>query len=291
MVRNLTWAMLAWALAGPVCGDDWPQWRGPDRTDISGEDRLLQAWPEDGPPRQWLYRQAGAGYAGFAVAEGRLLTMGTRDDRCILLALDAETGEELWATPFADVYGNGWGDGPRATPTVQGRLVYAMSGNGTLICARLDSGQPEWQVTMEDFGATSPNGGMPNRCWSMATRSSAAQAVTKGPSWRLEAASGRLRWQAEDVFDEAQYSSIIPITRNGRREYVQLFMKTLCGVAAEDGTVALEPSLERPRRRLPHPHLPGQSRLRLVRLRGRFDVCAASRIETAARRPRSTATR
>src|SRR6267142_1827620 len=29
--------------------DDWPQFRGPDRTGISKEKGLLQTWPKDGP--------------------------------------------------------------------------------------------------------------------------------------------------------------------------------------------------------------------------------------------------
>ena len=28
---------------------NWPQWRGPDRTDISEETGLLQDWPDGGP--------------------------------------------------------------------------------------------------------------------------------------------------------------------------------------------------------------------------------------------------
>jgi len=28
---------------------DWPQWRGPERTNISKETGLLDQWPDDGP--------------------------------------------------------------------------------------------------------------------------------------------------------------------------------------------------------------------------------------------------
>ena len=56
--------------------DDWTQWRGKDRADISTEKGLLQEWPEKGPARLWTNNQAGLGYAGFAVVGNRLYTMG-----------------------------------------------------------------------------------------------------------------------------------------------------------------------------------------------------------------------
>ena len=40
---------------------DWPQWRGPDRTDVSRETGLLREWPAGGPKRLWLYKNAGNG--------------------------------------------------------------------------------------------------------------------------------------------------------------------------------------------------------------------------------------
>jgi len=36
-----------------VAGGDWPQWRGPDRTNLSKEMGLLKTWPKDGPPLLW----------------------------------------------------------------------------------------------------------------------------------------------------------------------------------------------------------------------------------------------
>src|ERR1051325_8792863 len=78
---------------------DWPQWRGPQRTDISQETGLLKQWPAEGPKQVWIYKNAGNGYSGPAIVGGKLFTMGTRDGKEILLALDANNGKELWATP------------------------------------------------------------------------------------------------------------------------------------------------------------------------------------------------
>src|SRR4029079_2516017 len=33
--------------------DDWPGWRGADRTGVSNEKGLLKKWPKDGPRQAW----------------------------------------------------------------------------------------------------------------------------------------------------------------------------------------------------------------------------------------------
>src|SRR5262249_26378344 len=75
---------------------DWKQWRGPDRSDVSAEKGLLATWPQDGPRQLWTFTNAGSGYSGFSVADGKLFTMGTRGDTEIVIALEAAKGTELW---------------------------------------------------------------------------------------------------------------------------------------------------------------------------------------------------
>src|SRR5512132_2209324 len=105
---------------------DWPQWRGPNRDDVSKETGLLKSWPTGGPKRIWLYENAGNGYSGPAIVAGKLFTVGTRSGSEVLIALDANTGKELWVATLGSIFDNNWGDGPRGTPTVDGDKVYAL---------------------------------------------------------------------------------------------------------------------------------------------------------------------
>ena len=41
------------ASALSAAAHDWPQWRGPDRSDVSKETGLLKTWPAGGPKRVW----------------------------------------------------------------------------------------------------------------------------------------------------------------------------------------------------------------------------------------------
>ncbi len=52
--------------------DDWPQWRGPDRTGISKERGLLQEWPTEGPRLIWSQKDLGDGYSTPAIVGGRI---------------------------------------------------------------------------------------------------------------------------------------------------------------------------------------------------------------------------
>src|SRR5262249_6922047 len=46
---------------------EWPQWRGPDRSDVSKETGLLTSWPKEGPKLLWTYESAGVGFSGPAI--------------------------------------------------------------------------------------------------------------------------------------------------------------------------------------------------------------------------------
>src|SRR5205809_650412 len=83
---------------------DWPQWRGPQRNDLSQETGLLKQWPPEGPKQVWIYKNAGNGYSGPAVVGGKLYTLGTRDGSEILLCLDAAKGTELWVTKVGPIF-------------------------------------------------------------------------------------------------------------------------------------------------------------------------------------------
>src|SRR4051794_6727059 len=66
-------------------GDDWPQWRGPNRDGISKEIGLLKEWPEGGPKPLWQARDIGDGYSTPAVVGDRLYLISNRgpDDELV----------------------------------------------------------------------------------------------------------------------------------------------------------------------------------------------------------------
>ncbi len=216
---------------------DWPQWRGADRTDISKETGLLKSWPEGGPKLVWINKDVGLGYSGYAIAGGRLFTIGLRGDTELLIAVDVKTGKELWTTPVGPILKNGWGDGPRATPTVDGDMVFAMGGNGGVLAVKAADGKEVWKAMMRDFGGRTPTWGYCESVLVDEGRVICTPGGGQGTLLALDKATGKKIWQSEGWGDGAQYSSPIVATHNGKRQYIQLTMQNVAGVEAKTGKV------------------------------------------------------
>ena len=90
------------------------------------EKGLLQDWPEGGPKKMWTVNDAGLGYSGVTVQAGSLYTMGAFDKKEMLLAYNSSSGEKLWEVHVGELLTNGWGDGPRMSPTISNGKIYAL---------------------------------------------------------------------------------------------------------------------------------------------------------------------
>ena len=221
----------------PLQGADWPGWRGPQRTDVSTETGLLKSWSEKGPTQLWVYEDAGLGYSGPAIVGKQMFLLGTRDEAEVLIAIDVATGKERWATPIGSILNNGWGNGPRSTPTVDGNLVYALGGRGSLLCAKIQNGETVWKVSLTDFGGRVPGWGYTESVLVDGDQVLCTPGGKQGTILALNKKTGKKVWQSSDITDGAQYASIIVAEHAGQRQYIQLTMKNMLGVAAETGKV------------------------------------------------------
>ena len=125
---------------------DWPQWRGSNRDGISSETGLLTSWPSGGPKIVWRISGLGVGYSSFSIVDGRMYTQGQRGKQEFVLALDVKTGNKLWETVTSRDFENDRGSGPRGTPTFDNGKLYAMTGEGTVVCLDAATGKIVWQI-------------------------------------------------------------------------------------------------------------------------------------------------
>jgi outer membrane protein assembly factor BamB len=228
---------LACVVLLPLGAADWPQWQGPDRTNVSTETGLLKEWPSGGPKLLWTLSDAGTGYSGPAIVGDRLYTMGAWDGKEWLFAVDTNTGAKVWSTEVGKLFVNGWGDGPRGTPTVNGGLVFAMGGQGNLLCVKAGNGERLWTKNMQkDLGGKMMSG------WGY-TESPLidGEAVVCTPGGNqgtlaaLDKNTGEVRWRSKDLKDNAAYSSLVVSEAGGIHQYVVMTDAGVSGVAAKDG--------------------------------------------------------
>src|SRR5689334_181443 len=81
----------------PASASDWPQFRGPNRDDVSKETGLLQDWPAGGPPLAWKANGLGKGYSTVSISAGRIFTIGDRGDASYVVALNEAGGTPAWS--------------------------------------------------------------------------------------------------------------------------------------------------------------------------------------------------
>lgn len=216
---------------------DWPQWQGSDRTRKSSETGLLREWPAPGPRVVWTANGLGAGYGSMAVVGDRVFVQGARAGRSAVIALDRASGKEVWSRPLGAEGDDDRGPGPRATPTVEGNRVYALSENGDLASLTTD-GAIVWQRNiLRDFGGRQIQ-------WLISE-----SPLVDGPHLivspggpgagmvKLDKLSGKTVWESKELSDPAGYSSVIAADIQGVRTYMTFTASAGVGVRASDGRV------------------------------------------------------
>ena len=226
-------------VATQLTAADWPQYRGA-RIDGSSPEKILTTWPAEGPRVVWK-ATLGPSFGSFAVSDGKALCFIQRSveqtNREVAIALDIASGKEIWAVALGKAtYDKQGGDGPRSTPTVDGKRVYFLGAYQVLTCLDADTGKQIWRHDIvAEFGgkiikwnnAASPmlegdliyvNGG------------GAGQAFLA-----FDKADGKVVWKSED--DAPTHSSPVPATIHGVRQIVFLTQKGLVSVEPKTGKV------------------------------------------------------
>jgi outer membrane protein assembly factor BamB len=132
-------------------GDDWPQFRGPQRDAVWREDGIVSELPKGQLPRKWTAKIA-SGYSGPTVAGGRVfvtdrvseeMQTGEGDSERVL-CFDAESGQPLWTHAYDAPYTVSYRAGPRAAVTVDDDRAYAVGSMGHFHCLNVADGSVVW---------------------------------------------------------------------------------------------------------------------------------------------------
>ncbi len=241
-------AGLLGAGSGLVYGGDWPQYRGANHDGVSTE-KIVKKWPADGLRQLWK-TPLSTGFSAFAVGKGQAFTVVQRSvdgaSQEVCLALDAETGKELWATPvgLAKYQGGGdtgaadnrGGDGPRTTPTIDGDRVYVLSAYLGLYCLEVQTGKVIWtKDVLKEYGGKLINW---QNAQSPLLDGDLIFVAGTGPGQSLLAfhkSDGSLAWKGQD--DKMTHATAIAATLLGERQIIFFTQSGLVAVAPLTGAV------------------------------------------------------
>ncbi|RPJ40325.1 MAG: hypothetical protein EHM21_14840, partial [Chloroflexi bacterium] len=138
-----------------VAAQDVLQFRGPDKNSIYQATDFNPAALSGGAKISWQ-AALGNGYSAVTIRLGRLYTMGNAGRQDTVWCLSADNGSVIWKYSY-DCRNNEY-PGPRATPTLDGEMVYTLSSEGHLFCLKATDGSVVWSKNLvRDFGAEAPN--------------------------------------------------------------------------------------------------------------------------------------
>jgi outer membrane protein assembly factor BamB len=218
----------------------WTDFRGPFRDGHYRQRRIRTNWPRSGLKPIWK-QPIGGGYASFVIARGRAFTIEQRGEQEVVAAYEVTTGRELWTNAWNALFRESLGgDGPRATPTWAGGVVYALGATGELRALDESSGRMFWRKNiLEDNRAA-------NLDWGMAASPLVVDdmviVLPGGPDSRSVVAynrkTGTRVWSA--LSDKQAYASPMQVTLAGVRQLIVFAAKRLIGLTPDRGELLWE---------------------------------------------------
>jgi outer membrane protein assembly factor BamB len=216
-----------------LAAQDWPQILGPGRNGIYTGPPIVASFPRSGPPQLWA-RDIGAGFAGPAVAAGKLVLFHRLNNRETVDAMDAATGKTLWTFDYATSYRDDFGfdEGPRAVPVIAAGRVFTHGADGWLHGLDFATGKQLWSVdTRRVFDAPKGYFGVATSPLVDGSRVMVNVGGKTGGIVAFDAVTGKVLWTS--TTDEPSYSAPVIADIAGVRTAV-FFTRT--------GLVALDPS-------------------------------------------------
>jgi outer membrane protein assembly factor BamB len=139
-------------------GQDWPQWRGPNRDAKVTGFKPPATWPKE-LTKKWT-AEVGDGVATPALVGDRLYVF-TREGRQggseVIRCLNAADGTEIWQNKYAAEPADGPASGfagPRASPAVADGKVVTLGARGVVSCLEAASGKLLWRK--DDYSGAAP---------------------------------------------------------------------------------------------------------------------------------------
>ncbi|HEY7427472.1 MAG TPA: PQQ-binding-like beta-propeller repeat protein, partial [Gemmataceae bacterium] len=143
--------VLASSLAGFVRADNWPQWRGPANDGVSTETNLPTRWGQD-ENIAWSLPMPGMAGSTPIVWDDRIFLTSADGNNDLWILCVSTAGKTLWKHKLGNArvktMGNE-GNGASASPSTDGKHVWAFVGSGDFTCFTLD-GKEIWHFNAQE---------------------------------------------------------------------------------------------------------------------------------------------
>jgi len=226
-------AMLVALVAGQVLAQDWPQWRGPERSGKATGFKAPETWPK-ALSQKWKVT-VGAGNSSPVLVGDKLYVFARQEGDEVTLCLNAADGKELWRDKNAVAAITGPAarahSGPRATPAVAEGKVVTLGVSGVLTCLNAADGKVVWRKDEIKGAPQFFTSSSPIIVDGLAIAQLGPQGT--GAIVAYELASGKEKWKCAD--QGAAYASPVLATIEGIKQIITLTDSSVVGIGVADG--------------------------------------------------------
>ena len=215
---------------------DWPQFRGPDRNNISPEKGLFRSWPAQGPKVLWRIPVC-EGYAGAAIKGGRVYVNDYNFEKKehLVRCLSLDTGKDIWQWSYPVEVRPNHGI-TRTVPSVGEKLVFSLDPKLRFHALDAKTGKVVWQKNLvQDYQAKIPGwyaGQNPLLDGNRVILAIGGDALLIA----FDQATGNEIWRTPNPAKEPMsHASVMPAVIGGVKQYLYVTLKTLMGIDASDG--------------------------------------------------------
>ena len=141
---------LSLAATTPEFAEEWSNYRGANRDGISTTSIPVKVWNSEAPIQAVWKHSIGDGFSGIVVTGDQLITAFSEDNLEIIAGFNRKTGQETWRCPIGKEFVEEFGNGPRATPTLDGKQVFIYNSWGHLYAVHTETGKLNWKYEISD---------------------------------------------------------------------------------------------------------------------------------------------
>lgn len=224
--------------ASAAVGQDWPQWRGPNRDARAAGFKAPPTWPAQ-LAEKWKVT-VGDGVASPSLVGDKLYVFARQDGNEILRCLNAATGDEIWKDQYETEAVRGPAsrfDGPRSSPTVAEGKVVTLGAQGMLSCLNADNGKLVWRND-ENVGAVPrfATSSSPIVVAGLVMTEYGAEETGGIAAYDINTGDERWKWTGSG----AAYGSPVQLTIDGVDVIVAPMADKMVALAAADGKLLWE---------------------------------------------------
>lgn len=224
--------------------DQWPQFRGPLATGVAtGQNEPPHEWQE-GQNIAWKINLPGRGPSSPIVIGNKVFvtcSSGRKQDRLMVLAIDVETGTEVWRRTF-------WATGrtnshpasanAAPTPASDGQRIYALYSSNDLVCLDLNGNLLWYRALTLDYPKAGNDVGMSSSP-AVVGNTVIVQIENQGNSFAagIDAHNGQNRWRVHRP-TEANWCS--PVVISAGQDELILVLQSGEGLTAHNPVTGQE---------------------------------------------------